>query len=302
MRRILIAHCGIWIALLYAVVSVSAQNAEDASQASGQTSQDQQTASNTAYSPHAVAVTGQAFSALRYSRKVAVLPDGELKVVEEVNVMAVARDGDGRVRIEFAGADVPECANLGLKAMEKCPVRTISVFDPMAQTMTHWGGGAWTGPGIVVIHMSAAQVDDAERLTLTLPGDTFDRDGAESDGAVVTTKKLEEKQVEGIRATGVRTTVVIPAGHAGNKEPITTIHEVWVSTEMQLVVKVIDGDPAKELRISGLEHVSLSADGALFLGHEGDRVFSWTDHPEFASEDLEHLALWFPQSAEKDEP
>ena len=68
----------------------------------------------------------------------------------------------------------------------------------------------------------------------------------------VTTEDLGGKTGEGLRATGVGTTTMYPAGHSGNKTPIAIIHEVWKSPEMRLVVKIVDGDPHGEETIRTL--------------------------------------------------
>lgn len=238
------------------------------------------------------AVKGQAFSAVKYSRKVKNMPDGKQVILIEDNVMRVARDGDGRVRVDIAEG-APDCEGLGSVALEKCPARHVVLFDPALRNIVHWPEGQFAVRVSVVIQLNGGQVESAGDSTLTLPEQETIVD---SDGAIVTTVRLPGKRVDGVMATGIRTTSVVPAGHFGNKDAITRIHEVWTSQAMQLVVKVIDGDPSGEETISGLEHVSLAPDPKLFRSPEGYEVQDRNrmgDESQYAESDMAYLARWF---------
>ena len=97
--------------------------------------------------------------------------------------------------------------------------------------------------------------------------------------------------MEGVAVTGVRTTTVLPAGYKGNQTPVTTIHEVWSSEAMKLVIRVIDGDPNKEVTISGLEHLSRAPDPSLFHPPDGYRITP-SDRSEYVDYDITLLAEW----------
>jgi hypothetical protein len=49
-----------------------------------------------------------------------------------------------------------------------------------------------------------------------------------------------------------------------NGKPKPTIHEVWTSAQMHLVLKVVDGDPHGDEVVSGLDHISLTPKSELF--------------------------------------
>lgn len=54
---------------------------------------------------------------------------------------------------------------------------------------------------------------------------------------------LEPRTIEGLRAEGIRTTTIIPAGTMGNVLPIEVIAERWYSPELQVVLMTRRHDP-----------------------------------------------------------
>jgi hypothetical protein len=63
------------------------------------------------------------------------------------------------------------------------------------------------------------------------------------DNAQTTQEALGQQTVEGILATGTRTTRVIPAGAIGNLQPIRVISEEWMSPDLQVFVMTKHSDP-----------------------------------------------------------
>lgn len=61
--------------------------------------------------------------------------------------------------------------------------------------------------------------------------------------AQISKEDLGEQVIEGVTATGTRTTSVIPAGAVGNEQPITTIAEQWFSADLGLLVLTRHNDP-----------------------------------------------------------
>ena len=59
----------------------------------------------------------------------------------------------------------------------------------------------------------------------------------------VTTEDLGEQTIEGVTATGTRTTTEIPAGAIGNEQPIKIVSEQWFSHELQLLIVTRHSDP-----------------------------------------------------------
>jgi hypothetical protein len=54
---------------------------------------------------------------------------------------------------------------------------------------------------------------------------------------------LGQQTIEGVTATGTRTTTVIPAGAIGNEQPIKIMSEEWTSSELQVLVLTKHSDP-----------------------------------------------------------
>jgi hypothetical protein len=56
-------------------------------------------------------------------------------------------------------------------------------------------------------------------------------------------ENLGQQTIEGVTATGTRTTTTVPAGAVGNEGPITIVSEQWYSTELQMLVLTKHNDP-----------------------------------------------------------
>jgi hypothetical protein len=50
------------------------------------------------------------------------------------------------------------------------------------------------------------------------------------------TEALGSKYIEGVNATGTRTTRIIDAGSQGNDKPIVSVTETWFSSELKMTV------------------------------------------------------------------
>jgi hypothetical protein len=57
------------------------------------------------------------------------------------------------------------------------------------------------------------------------------------------TENLGTQTLEGVEATGTRTTVTIPAGAIGNDKAISIVSERWLSPELQVVLMSTHRDP-----------------------------------------------------------
>jgi hypothetical protein len=58
-----------------------------------------------------------------------------------------------------------------------------------------------------------------------------------------TTEDLGQQVVEGVLATGTRSTTVIEAGTVGNERPIQIVSEQWTATDLKLLVSTKHSDP-----------------------------------------------------------
>ncbi len=62
-------------------------------------------------------------------------------------------------------------------------------------------------------------------------------------GAKSTTEDLGQQMMEGVVATGKRTTTVIPVGVIGNDQPIEILTEQWMSPELRVLIMTKHSDP-----------------------------------------------------------
>jgi hypothetical protein len=91
--------------------------------------------------------------------------------------------------------------------------------------------------------------------------------------ATRTTATLASKQIEGVTATGRRTTQTIPAGAIGNDRPIVITEETWQSPDLQVVVSSHHADPRTgtvDYRLTNIDRSEPAAD--LFMVPAGYTV------------------------------
>jgi hypothetical protein len=78
-------------------------------------------------------------------------------------------------------------------------------------------------------------------------------------------ESLGQQIIEGVLCEGRRATFTIPAGEAGNEQPITTVNEQWYSPELQVYVLTKQSDPRTGETIYRLTNINRSEpDRALF--------------------------------------
>jgi hypothetical protein len=244
-------------------------------------------------------IVGHPFSAIKYARSVKILPDGKQKFLHnERYPTRIARDADGRLMMQVIHSDnlLPECNQLDLPVPPVCPLWRIFVIDPVAHIVTHWLDGERAAHISVDFPLTEARLKQTLDLTLALP--ELGPDFTDEDGKV-STMDLGDRSIEGITAHGVRWTLRYDTNQDGRIIRRKRIHEVWTSAEMQLIIRVIDGDPNGEESVWGLEKVSFEPDPALFrspdgyemqhrsLGQWGKTDKYWVDN------DFEDLKSWF---------
>ena len=71
------------------------------------------------------------------------------------------------------------------------------------------------------------------------------------------TKKedLGQQNIEGVMATGTRTTTVIPAGEIGNAQEIRIVSEQWFSEDLQVLVMTRHSDPRSGENVYRLQNI-----------------------------------------------
>jgi hypothetical protein len=198
--------------------------------------------------------TGRPYAAESVSERTQILGDGNR--ISTRSVTRVYRDGEGRTRREMLADDGS--------------VRNISISDPVARTsftldpktkIAYQAGGNVIAP--MRVPGEPATVTTTSRGTgvgtATLSPSTSAAGGGGGRGVATVTgsmmrtpgpddpntrkEDLGQQNIEGVMATGTRTTTIIPAGQIGNAQEIRIVSEQWFSDELQVLVMTKHSDP-----------------------------------------------------------
>jgi hypothetical protein len=156
-------------------------------------------------------VTGAPYSAVQTTVTQQTLADGNQVTRQEQT--KVFRDSQGRVRIEHTGGRGE-------------PVTAI--FDPVA------------GFSHILRSSTMSAISTPMRRRPSTEG--FAPRHAQRQGQAQT-EDLGTQVINGLSATGTRTTRTIPAGEIGNQQPIRIVREAWVSTDLKVPVLIKTSDP-----------------------------------------------------------
>ena len=155
----------------------------------------------------------------------------------------VYRDSEGRTRREQA-------VNLNGLASDANMQQMVFINDPVAGVSYSLNAKERTGMKFMRIGAGRGSLRAPLGAAVRSPG--F-RSGENSAGGVMgrryaanqnaKSESLGRQTIEGVPADGTRTTVTIPAGQAGNDQPIVTVLESWYSPDLQTTVLSKRSDP-----------------------------------------------------------
>jgi len=183
-------------------------------------------------------VTGAPYSAVEVRTEQQVLAGGN--TIQRQTQTTINRDSQGRTRVET------EIAQPG-----QTPVKRISIHDPVAGVVheldpQNKAARSMTTRGGRPSGMGPRNPNDTSPRSANGPGPR--NNGSRQVDPNVKTEDLGTQSINGVLATGTRTTHTIPVGAIGNAQPIETIHERWVSTDLQVPIMVKTTDPAMARR------------------------------------------------------
>jgi hypothetical protein len=179
-------------------------------------------------------VTGAPYSAVETSQFQETLANGNQ--INRQNEAKVYRDSQGRVRMDRSFTPPGSTT----------AHTSVVIFDPVA--------------GFVYI-LNPAKATAVKQPIPTPPPSSTESAGQTRRGphapagATVTTDNLGTQVINGLSATGTRTTITIPAGAIGNSQPIQRLHEVWVSTDLKVPVLIKNTDPLSGNMVTQLTNV-----------------------------------------------
>jgi hypothetical protein len=206
-------------------------------------------------------ITGAPYSAEQVTEHVQTLADGNRIV--NTTTTKVYRDSQGRTRTEttlpaFAGGPTP-------------PVM-VTIADPVAGVTYILNSTGKTAQKLVFKPFNGPQVKATAPLPPLPPlppvsgmGPVVITMPAGLPKADIKTEDLGKQEINGVMASGTRTTETIPAGAVGNEQPIQTTSERWFSPDLQMVVKAVHTDPRMGQTTETLTNLNRSEpDASLF--------------------------------------
>lgn len=190
-------------------------------------------------------VKGAPYSAEIVTESIQTLADGN-RIVQRSNAR-VYRDSEGRLRRE---EDRPAGGP------------SISISDPVAGVSFSLDSAnrvAFQTPNMGVFKVTQALQNAHQALVYpAMPGHATILSGVHSIATAtiafasvealginerVEVERLPSRDIEGVRAEGVRRKTTIAAGAIGNELPITVVSEEWRSAELQILVLTERSDP-----------------------------------------------------------
>jgi len=204
-------------------------------------------------------VTGAPYSATATTETTQVLADGN-RIVNKTESQ-LARDGQGRTRRQETMSNIgPLATSAPRMAFIHDPVDKVSYIldlnDKTAQVvkLPPLPPGSGSSAGMVLAPGIAKSTAPATAETVTVQKKVLiggAGPGVEQrvwvnnseDASQVKTESLGTQTIEGVQATGTRTTRTIPAGEIGNERPLEITSEVWTSPDLQMVVLSKRNDP-----------------------------------------------------------
>jgi len=226
-------------------------------------------------------VTGAPYSATVVNESVQTLADGN-RIVQKTTG-TTARDSQGRTRNEAA---LPMIGNLSPAAQPHLvfindPVKqtsyTLNLDEKTAHVMNTKGipgppepPPGPDGPGQVRAFISTGPMPPPDLPPPHAIGGAMvvlqhQKGELDSEQAETKTEDLGTQEIEGVNATGVRTTRTIAAGEIGNDKPIQIVTEVWTSPDLKTVVMSKRTDPRFGVQTFQLTNISRAEpDASLF--------------------------------------
>ncbi len=173
--------------------------------------------------------------------------DPERKTARRLGAGRFAADpqaiGELRERAREIARSAVESARAGLGASAVAPVPPVPPTAPMPVLIAPPGAaasGAAARTELRIIRHGGPEAADAAGLP---PPTVQWRAPAGAPRGAGSVTPLGVREVEGLRASGERTSWTIEAGRVGNEKPIQITREVWTSPDLMVTVSTRDFDP-----------------------------------------------------------
>ena len=201
------------------------------------------------------------FTAIARTTLTRVYPDGTKRTVTTED--RIARDRDGRVLREQHAPWTEESAH---------PVYYINILDPKSMEHIHIDPQK---------HLVTTRPVDQRGAWDYVPYDGTQYRLASKPGVTVHTELLGNRQINGLKCWGQRTTYVFsPGTFQGNQQPLTRTWEVWFAKDLRADVRIVALDPNPEAGDQQTELINIAngdPDPSLFVPPSGYPI--QTGHP-----------------------
>ena len=192
----------------------------------------------------------QPYTAKQHSRQVQTLADGT--TITTVTNSLMARDADGRTRTETIRTLPDGTLN-----------HYINIYDPVTRVRTTWSVGNPTAAKIVTVTHLPQTASQPAPATSQTPQRYFP----------FTSRSLPPQTIDGLYATGTRTTRTIPAEYEGNSRDMTTTTVYWYSPALGIQLRSVIDDPRYGKTTTETTDIQQTApDSALFKAPDGYQV------------------------------
>jgi hypothetical protein len=238
-------------------------------------------------------VTGAPYTATATTETTQVLADGN-RIVNKTESQ-LARDGQGRTRRQEVMSNVgPLATNAPKMAFINDPVANatyiLDLNDKTAQVLkvpsAVRGLSDMQGVGKGSGHGEAGTVTVDKKIIVRGGSPGVEQRvwvNSNEDGQAKT-ESLGTQTIEGVSATGTRTTRTIPAGEIGNERPLEITSEVWTSPDLQMVILSKRNDPRIGETVYKLTNIQRAdPDPSLFQVPSG---FTTKPAPEFSTRQI----------------
>ena len=197
-------------------------------------------------------VTGQPYSAEGITKLTQTLADGT-RIEREVR-SKFYRDSAGRVRREQSILGLDSL----LGPLSSTPQMATTIFDPVAGTVSSIDTAGKGSPSFIILR-------DGYRVSIpsSSPSIITLQRAPSVPAPAPKTESLGTRQIDGLSATGEKTSSTIPAGRIGNDRPIEIFDERWISTDLKVVLLARHRDPQTgevEFRLTNIKRTEPSPD------------------------------------------
>lgn len=195
-------------------------------------------------------VAGSPFSAREASHSLQILGDGTR--IERTEDSMFYRDSQGRTRQETGPAGsarvVIQDPVTGFSAILDTAGRTAEKLPAPPLAMANASGRAQTARVVTQEFRTTSMITQSAGIPAVgggaqmMIGPLTARIESAKAGAKPVVDDLGTQNINGVSATGSRTTLTIAAGEIGNDRPIVVTSETWYSSDLQMLVKSSNSD------------------------------------------------------------